>query len=150
MRNPWPMFCVLTITGVLCVSFPSNVVWLFVLTAVVLFLAWLLLPIKFDEWFAQKINPCIQEYQREHDFGKFENELKRWRPLALTKTAKNAIQMNHFYALLEEERWEDAGKTLKEINLQSKTSVEWMNYHLLMSEYAQRIGDKKLEKMNGS
>lgn len=146
MRNPWPMFFVLAITGVLCVSFPSNVVWLVVLTAVVLFLAWILLPIKFDEWFAQKINPCIQEYQRDHDFVKLENELKRWRSLALTKAAKNTIQVNQFCALLEQERWENARKTLKEINLQSKTAVEWMNYHLLMSEYAQRVRDRELEK----
>lgn len=115
MRNPWPMFCVLVVTGVLCVLFPQHTVWLLVLAAVALFLAWILLPIKFDDWFAQKINPCIQAYQREHNFEKLETELNRWRPWALTKTAKNALQVNLFCALLEQGRWEDARKTLEQI-----------------------------------
>ncbi len=146
MRNPWPMFCVLAVTGLLCVSFPQYAVWLLVFAAVVLFLTWILLPIKFDDWFARKINPCIQEYQREHNFEKLESELNRWRPWALTKTAQNAIQVNLFCALLEQERWEDARNALEQIKRQAKTVVDWMNYHLLMAEYAQNAGEPELEK----
>lgn len=150
MKNPWPMFCVLVVTGLLCVLFPQHVVWLLVLATVILFLAWVLLPIKFDDWFAQKINPCIQAYQRDHDFEKLEIALNRLYPWALTKTAKNTVQINLFCAFLEQERGEDAKKVLERIHNEAKTAIDWMNYHLLMAEYAKRIGDRNLENIERS
>lgn len=146
MRNPWPMFCVLAVTGVLCVSFPTYTVWILVLAVAAAFFACLLLPIKFDDWFARKINPCIQAYQQDHNFETMERELNRWRPWALTKAAKNAVQVNLLCALFIEKRWADAADTLEQIKQRSKTAVDQMNYHLLMTEYAQQIGDTALEQ----
>lgn len=146
MRNPWPMFCVLAVTGLLCMSFPLHTVWIIVLAVVVLFIASLIVPIKFDDLLAKKINPYILEYQENHDLAKLESGLKRWRPWAITKESKNAIQLNWFCALLEQEQWEESRKVLEQIKQKAKTTVDWMNYHLLMAEYAKKIGDEQLEK----
>lgn len=145
MRNPWPMFIVLSITAFFCTLFTPNIIWTIVFLAVVLFIASIILPIKFDDWIAKKINPYIYEYQKEHNIEKFEKELNNLRRFALTKTSKEAIDVNLFSAFLEQGQFKNATEKLEQIKRRAKTSVEHMNYHLLKSEYAKKVGDTELE-----
>lgn len=146
MRNPWPMFFVLTVTGLVCIICPQHVVWMILSAMVVLFVLCIILPIKFDDWLAKKINPYILEYQQEHDLAKLESNLQKWHRWAITKTSRNMIQINWFCALLEQGQWKECRKVLEQIERQAKTTVDWMNYHLLMAEYAKKIGDEQLAK----
>lgn len=144
MRNPWPMFCVLAVTAALCISCPVYAVWLILLAAVVLLLVWIVVPMKYDDWIAKKINPYLLEYQQIHNLDKLESGLKQWQPWAITKVSRNMMQVNWFCALLEQERWEESQKVLAQIKQHAKTTIDWVNYHLLMAEYAKKIGDKQL------
>lgn len=144
MRNPWPMFCVLALTGLLYIVLPLHTLWIFLMLFVVLVLAWLIVPIQYDEWLAKQINPYFLEYQQKHDLKKLENGIKKWRPWAITKTSRNMMQVNWFCALLEQEHWEEAEDALEEIKACAKTTVEWMNYHLLYVQYAEKIGNQAL------
>lgn len=125
-------------------SFPVQTVWFILFAVVALFIASLILSIKFDDWFAKRINPYILEYLSGHDIDKFARDLKKMRPWAVTKNARNAMQVNWFCALLENERFEESRKLLEQIEHQAKTRVDWMNYHLLMAEYAEKTGDTQL------
>lgn len=144
MRNPWPMFGVLALTGLLCIILPLHTLWIFLIVLVVLVIAWLMIPIKYDDWLAKQINPCVIEYQQKHDLKKLENGIKRWRPWAITKTSRNMMQVNWFCALLEQEKWEAAENVLEEIKACAKTTVDWMNYHLLQVQYAEKTGNQVL------
>lgn len=144
MRNPWPMFCVFAGTGLLYIALPLHTLWILLIILAVLVLAWLIVPIQYDGWLAKKINPCILEYQEEHDLKKLEDGIKRWRPWARTKTSRNMLQVNWFCALLEQEQWEKAEHALEEIKSCAKTTVDWRNYHLLRVQYAMKIGDQML------
>lgn len=144
MRNPWPMFFVLALTGIICVMYPVHTVWLLVAAIVLLFIAWIIVPIKYDDWMAKKLNPYILEYQQGHNLAKLEAVLQKWRPWAITKESKNTILINWFCALLEHEQWEKALKISEEIRKQAKTSIGLMNYHLLMVKYAERTGNQEL------
>ena len=144
MRNPWPMFCVLALTGLIYIALPVHTLWILLIILAVLVLAWLIVPIQYDEWLAKKINPCILEYQEQHDLKTLENGIKRWRPWAITKTSRNMLQVNWFCALLEQEQWEEAENALEEIKSCAKTTVDWMNYHLLKVQYAMKTGNQVL------
>lgn len=144
MRNPWPMFCVLAATGGVCFLFPFHISWLILAAVAVIGILWLLIPLKFNEWLAKKINPYILEYQQDHDFTKLEAGLKKWRRWAITKSSRNNIQINLFCALLEQEQYEEARNTLEQLEARAQTTVDWRNYHLLMAEYAEKRGNKTL------
>lgn len=144
MRNPWPMFCVLVLTGLFCAALSAHTIWIGLILLVVLILAWLVVPMKYDDWLAKKINPYLLEYQQEHDLKRLENGLNQWRPWAITRTSQNMMQVNWFCALLEQERWEDAEQALEQIKMWAKTTVDWMNYYLLQVQYATKIGDQAL------
>lgn len=140
------MFCVLSVTCLLCVLFSVHAVWIILAAIVLMFLFCILLPIKFDDWFAKKINPCILEYQQTHDFEKLADSLNHWLSWAFTKSSRNAIQLNLFCALLGQKRFEESKKQLEQIRLKAKTKVDWMNYHLLAASYAHETGNIELEK----
>lgn len=144
MRNPWPMFCVLVLTGLLFMLFPVHTLWMGLIILILLVLAWLVIPLLYDEWLAKQINPYLLEYQQMHDIKHLENGLKRWRPWALTKTSRNMLQVNWFCALLEQGQWTEAESALEKIKTYAKTTVDWMNYHLLKVQYTMKTGNQML------
>ncbi len=146
MRNPWPMFCVLVLTGLFCASLSVHFIWIGLVLLVALVVGWLMVPMMYDDWLAKQINPWLMEYQQSHDLKKLEIGLNQWRPWAITKTSRTMMQVNWFCALLEQERWEDAGQALEQIRICAKTTVDWMNYYLLQVQYATKIEDQTLTK----
>ena len=144
MRNPWPMFGVLAITALLCMSFSPSTVWRLVLFVLVVLAAWIILPMKYDDWIAGKINPYIQEYKEDHDAEKLKIGLDKWQRWAITKNSRSVMKINRFSLLMEQGRFEEARRVTEELKACAKTAVEKMNYHLVMTEYAEKIGDEQL------
>lgn len=144
MRNPWPMFCVLAATAALCMTCPTYALWLIVLAVVVGLIGWIVVPMKYDEWLAKKLNPYLLNYQQDHNFEKLEAGLNRWQPWAITKVSRNALLVNRFCALLEQERLEDARAVLEQIHKQATTVADQLNDHLLTAEYEKKVGDAAL------
>lgn len=144
MRNPWPMFCVLAVSAALCITCPTYALWLILLSAAVFLIIWIAVPIKWDEWLAKKLNPCLLEYQQSHDLAKLEAELNRWKPWAITRSSRNAIEANWFCALLQQNQQEKARSVLEQIRQHAKTTAEHRNYHMLMAAYAKNIADEAL------
>lgn len=146
MRNPWPLFFVAVITAALCIVLPIRILWLTLVAIAVLLGAWLVLPEKYNECFFTKINPYLVEYQKSHDFDALNAGLNRCRMWAITKECRNAISVNRFSALLEQERWEESQNELEQIRQRAKTTIDWINYHLFVAEYARKRSDENLAK----
>ncbi len=101
MRNPWPIFCVVAMSAMVCLFFSLQTFWITLAVIVGLLVAFLAVPIRYNDWLGSRINPYIEEYQQTHNIEELEKGLKCWHLWAITKESRNAVHVNWFSALLQ-------------------------------------------------
>lgn len=149
MRNPWPMLGVLLISslvGVIYMTyFSSKSVMLLAVVLIVVMLAIFWGYAKYSNWLVKKLNTAVLTYQENRDADALQETFKKWR-LVSTKYAKDVMHINWTIVLLEKGRFDEAKAELDIIRKRMETSYDWLNYHVLCSDYASKIGDHEMEQ----
>ncbi len=149
MRNPWPMAGILVLTGLigaLYVNFFANQgIWVLALVLITVIVLLFFGYSKYSNWLVNKLNSVVLEYQKNRDTDALQAEFSKWRFVA-TKYARDVMRINTTIAFLEHDRFDDAKKEIDAVRLSCETTFDWMNYHLLLSDFAAKTGDKALAR----
>lgn len=149
MRNPWPMAGILVLTGLigaLYVNFFANQgIWVLALVLITVIVLLFFGYSKYSNWLVNKLNSVVLEYQKNRDTDALQAEFSKWRFVA-TKYARDVMRINTTIALLEHDKFDDAKKEIDAVRLSCETTFDWMNYHLLLSDFAAKTGDKALAR----
>lgn len=150
MRNPWPLFGVLSVTVAILILFDTylsyGLVWIVGIGILVLFVLFLVFYAKYNAWLTRKINPYVLAYREDHDIEKLKKGFAQWKPWMLTEYAKNSMTVNLLTALLEQPQTGEFMEEAQRLKERAVTTQEWEIYHFFMAEYAKRTGDSEAEE----
>lgn len=150
VRNPWPLFGVLSVTAAILILFDTylsyGLVWVAGIGILVLFVAFLVFYVNYNAWLVRKINPYVLAYREDHDIEKLKKGFARWKSWMLTEYAKNSMTVNLLTALLEQPRTGEFEEEAQKLKERAVTTQEWQIYHFFMAEYAKRTGDGEAEE----
>lgn len=149
MRNPWPMAGILVLTGLIgavYVNFFANKgIWMLALVLITVIVLLFFGYSKYSNWLGNKLNAAVIQYQETRDIQALQNAFGKWHFVA-TKYARDVMRINTTIAMLEHNQLDEAKKEIDALRLGCETTFDWMNYHVLMSDYAAKKGDKAVAR----
>lgn len=150
MRNPWPLFGILSVTVAILILFDTylsyGLVWVVGIGILVLFVAFLVFYARYNAWLVRKINPYVLAYREDHDIEKLKKGFAQWKSWMLTEYAQNSMTVNLLTALLEQPQTDEFMEEAQRLKERAVTTREWEIYHFFMAEYAKRTGDGEAEE----